>query len=572
MSSICFVVTTPFTANGFLLEHLKELSKIHQVSLCMNLGLYESSPRLASYGITIIDVPLQRKISFISDFKALGVLYKVFRLNRFDSIHSLTPKAGLLAMTAAFISGTPNRFHTFTGQVWVNYQGLSRALFKRIDWLIAQFATKVFADSPSQIEYLINQGICKATEISILGPGSISGVDLSRFKPNPRSRESVRIEYGVDSSTCVFLFVGRLCTDKGVLDLIQAYTSVAKHHQSVALWIVGPDEEQIQHHASLMTDLLTKNIAWIGPTFSPEIYMAAADILILPSYREGFGSVIIEAAACGLPAIAYRIDGVIDALTDKKTGLLCSLGNIDELQNAMILLLVDKTYRMQLGEKAHQNTITTFSSYLVTEAWCHFYSQVKTREVIQRARKKRYLDILLAIVALIILALPILVVTLFVFFSSGRPVLYWSKRVGKDNQIFEMPKFRTMRKDTPALATHLLVDPHSCLTLGGGFLRKTSLDELPQLWSILKGSMSFVGPRPALFNQIDLIEMRTNLGLQVLVPGLTGWAQVNGRDELDLVDKVKYDAQYIQKQSTLFDFYIMWLTLLKVVRREDVSH
>ena len=572
MSSICFVVTTPFTVNGFLLDHLKELSKSHQVSLCMNLSLYESSPRLATYGINIIDVPLQRKISFASDINALSTLYRVFRSHQFDSIHSVTPKAGLLAMTAAFMLSIPNRFHTFTGQVWANDVGLSRAFFKRIDWLIAHLATKVFADSPSQIRYLIKEAICKENEISILGPGSISGVDLSRFKPNPKVRESVRMEYLVENSTCVFLFVGRLCVDKGLPDLLQAYARIARDYQNSALWIVGPDEEQMQSQATLMTDLPTANIHWIGSTFSPETFMAAADVLILPSYREGFGSVIIEAAACGLPAIAYRINGVIDAIVEDETGLLCSVGSIDELQNAMTLLLVDQRYRLQLGEQAYKNTITSFSSALITDAWCRFYSQVKTKKVTRNALVKRSLDVSLATVALIIFAFPIFAISLCVLISSGRPIIYWSSRVGKDNAIFKMPKFRTMLNNTPALATDLLSDPSSCLTPIGGFLRKTSLDELPQLWSILIGDMSFVGPRPALFNQDNLIEMRTSFGIQNIPPGLTGWAQVNGRDELNLEDKVQYDAQYLQRQSTLFDFYIIWLTFLKVVRRDDISH
>lgn len=150
--------------------------------------------------------------------------------------------------------------------------------------------------------------------------------------------------------------------------------------------------------------------------------------------------------------------------------------------------------------------------------------------------------------------------------------MYWSDRVGQGNRIFKMPKFRSMRLDTPAVATHLLSNPDAYLTPIGSFLRKTSLDELPQLWSILKGDMSFVGPRPALFNQDDLISLRTQYGVHELVPGLTGWAQVNGRDELPIPEKVKMDVEYLQRQSSLFDLKILWLTFLKVIRSEGVAH
>lgn len=185
---------------------------------------------------------------------------------------------------------------------------------------------------------------------------------------------------------------------------------------------------------------------------------------------------------------------------------------------------------------------------------------------------KRGFDLILALVALVVLAVPLLVIAVLVWLTSPGPVLYWSDRVGKNNSIFKMPKFRSMRVGTPAVATHLLDDPDRYLTPIGSFLRTTSLDELPQLWSILKGDMSFVGPRPALFNQDDLIALRTEQGVHVLVPGVTGWAQINGRDELPIPEKVKLDAEYLHRRSFWFDLSILWLTLFRVSRRDGVSH
>ena len=185
---------------------------------------------------------------------------------------------------------------------------------------------------------------------------------------------------------------------------------------------------------------------------------------------------------------------------------------------------------------------------------------------------KRLFDLLLGLWAVAVLALPILVIAALVCLTSKGAALYWSDRVGRRNRIFRMPKFRSMRVGTPAVATHLLQDPKVYLTPIGSFLRKSSLDELPQLWSILKGDMSFVGPRPALFNQDDLIELRTKYGVHELVPGLTGWAQVNGRDELPIPEKVKLDVEYLHRRSLWFDIRILWLTFVKVLHREGVSH
>ena len=185
---------------------------------------------------------------------------------------------------------------------------------------------------------------------------------------------------------------------------------------------------------------------------------------------------------------------------------------------------------------------------------------------------KRIFDLLLVTVAVFVLLIPVCVVAMLVKLTSSGPILYWSDRVGRHNRLFKMPKFRSMRVGTPALATHLLSNPEAYLTPIGSFLRKSSLDELPQLWCILNGRMSFVGPRPALFNQDDLIALRTESGVHELTPGLTGWAQVNGRDELPIPEKVKLDVEYLHKRSFLFDIRILWLTFVKVLGRDGVSH
>ena len=185
---------------------------------------------------------------------------------------------------------------------------------------------------------------------------------------------------------------------------------------------------------------------------------------------------------------------------------------------------------------------------------------------------KRIFDLLLGVAILVLLLAPMLLIAIAVYLSSKGPALYWSDRVGKNNKIFKMPKFRSMLIDTPDVATHLLDDPDAYLSPIGGFLRRSSLDELPQLYSVLKGDMSFVGPRPALYNQDDLIALRTANGVDKLLPGITGWAQVNGRDELSIPDKVALDVEYLKRQSFWFDIKILWMTFVKVIKRDGVSH
>lgn len=198
----------------------------------------------------------------------------------------------------------------------------------------------------------------------------------------------------------------------------------------------------------------------------------------------------------------------------------------------------------------------------------------QSQRTLQRrpAQMKRVIDLLLALTASLVLLFPLVFIALAVMVTSTGPVLYWSQRVGRNNRLFLMPKFRSMRTETPAVATHLLSEPQQWLTPIGSVLRQYSLDELPQLWSILKGDMSFVGPRPALFNQHDLIEQRTHMQIHTLVPGLTGWAQINGRDDLPIEEKVKLDVIYLQHHTTAFDLKIIGLTLLKVLRRDGVAH
>jgi glycosyltransferase involved in cell wall biosynthesis len=372
LRSICFVATTPFVVNAFLLTHLKALVDCCPVTLCVNCSMYPLSDQIDPR-IRVVDFKIEREVFLFKDLQAFLFLASLFRAEKFSAVHSITPKAGLLAMLAARFAGIQFRHHTFTGQVWANRSGIARQMLKMFDRLIVQSASKVFADSLSQCRFLEKERVVESGGISVLGPGSISGVDVDRFRPDTKSRHQVRAEFGVDEDCCVFLFVGRLTKDKGIHDLVQAFTEVAATNPQVELWLVGPDEE------GLMEQLGRKKLdniglaRWLGATSEPERYMASVDVLVLPSYREGFGSVIIEAAACAIPTVAYRIDGVIDAVVEGRTGVLVKVGDIEALAAAMLDVSRDWDGRQRLGREARDRVLKEFSSAIVTAEWVALY-------------------------------------------------------------------------------------------------------------------------------------------------------------------------------------------------------
>lgn len=372
---LLFVATTPFAVNAFLRTHLLALAEIHEVTLCVNTTAYPLVDEVAR-AVRVRHIDIARKIAPWQDLRALFQLLRCFREIRPATVHSLTPKAGLLAMLAGWLARVPWRFHTFTGQVWATRTGAARALLKGIDRLIALCASQVFADSASQCRFLEDEGVVRRGGVTVLGQGSVAGVDLARFRPDPAARAALRTETGVADAVPVFLFVGRLVRDKGVFDLVEAFATLNARHGQWELWMVGPDEEGLQASLQAEGEQHGARIRWFGPTPTPERYMAAVDVFVLPSYREGFGSVVIEAAACGIPTIAYRIDGVVDAIVENHTGCFVAKGNVEELAQAMERLGSDPEMLSDLGEAAHRRAVEDYSSSTVSAAWLAFYGSV----------------------------------------------------------------------------------------------------------------------------------------------------------------------------------------------------
>jgi len=297
----------------------------------------------------------------------------------FSMIHSVTPKAGLLAQLAGWWCGIELRVHTFTGQVWVTRRGLFRSLLKTIDQLIAKCATHLLADSASQKDFLVAEGVVAMDRVGVLGAGSISGVDVERFRPNSEVRQKLRHELGFADDDVLALFVGRLNRDKGVLDLVSAFVRISERIPKLALLLVGPDEGRL---AGEIAQLSAGNsrLRLLGGTPCPENYMVAADFFCLPSYREGFGSVVIEAAACGIPAMASAIYGLSDAVEDGRSGVLHPPRDILAMALLMERFAVDREWRESLGVYAKYRARTLFASQVLLDAQMAFVEQLMRHE------------------------------------------------------------------------------------------------------------------------------------------------------------------------------------------------
>ncbi len=365
--SICFVATVEFAVSAFLLSHLKELSKYYDLTVIVNL----KNPNFLidkKLDIKLVNINFSRKINIISDLLSLVQLAYLFLIKKYDAVHSMTPKAGLLAMIASFLTFTPVRVHCFTGQVWSTKSGLSRLFLKLIDKIIGNLSTQNIVDSKSQYDFLVKENVLNKDKALVFGSGSVSGVDLLKFKPNTKVKSSLRKKLKISPSSFVFVFLGRLNSDKGIHDLINAF--ILTDLKSAYLLLVGPDEENI----SSKFKGNQSNIIFSGLISSPQDFLAVSDVLCLPSYREGFGNVVIEAAATGVPSIVSNIYGLSDAIVLNKTGLAHEPHDVQEITKLMKSLFNNRKLVMDLGEAAKKRAISEFDSKILVKHWKIFYN------------------------------------------------------------------------------------------------------------------------------------------------------------------------------------------------------
>jgi glycosyltransferase involved in cell wall biosynthesis len=372
-SRLCFVVSSPLTARAFLRGHLAALRGRYAIDLVVDAEAADELGDIAAHA-RVLPVRIRRQIAPLVDLKALVRLFVLFRRERYAAVSSVTPKAGMLALLAAALAGVPVRIHIFTGQVWATRTGWKRWILKQADCFMARLATHVLADSPSQRDFMVTEGVAVAGKIRVLGEGSICGVDGMRFQPDAGKRAEIRRAHGIPEAAVAFLFLGRLNRDKGVLDLAEAFA--VQDNQNAWLLVVGPDEANLRAKMERRLGPALARTRFVGYTDRPEDFMAAADVFCLPSYREGFGMVIIEAAAAGIPTIGSRIYGVTDAIEENVTGLFHRAGDTAELAGLMAFLAGDAARRHALGEAARARALRLFSREAVTQAWMDYYRQL----------------------------------------------------------------------------------------------------------------------------------------------------------------------------------------------------
>ncbi len=373
LPKMCVLAATPLSVHFFLKPHLIAFSHHFEVTLACNPKNDAYLPPL-DLPVRQVAVGIARKISPLRDLVTLFELYRLFRREHFDLVVSVAPKAGLLGMLAAVLAGVTCRVHIFQGEVWASKRGPMRTLLKAMDRIIAQAAHHVLAVGPGERCFLEEQGITRPGQVQVLGAGSISGVDMERFRPDSEARSRFRKTHGIPDDAVVCLFLGRFTADKGVVDLVRAFALCSEENSNLWLVLAGPDEEGVsQQLRAALKDEMSRRMLIRGFTHTPEHYLAAADFLCLPSYREGFSMVVIEAAAAGIPTIGSRIYGVSDAIVENETGLLVAPGDVPQLALALSRLAEDGALRARLALAGRVRVENEFNQEKVVAGYVNYF-------------------------------------------------------------------------------------------------------------------------------------------------------------------------------------------------------
>jgi glycosyltransferase involved in cell wall biosynthesis len=372
---ICFMVPELGTARVFLLNHIKELNVYFDIYLVSSVEkeilIYFKDVPLKE----IKDIAITREINLIKDFRTLLSLRTYYKEMKFDAIHTLTPKVGLLGILAARLAGTKKRVHIFTGQVWHTKKGPFRKLLIFLDRFTVWNSTHILVDGQSQRQFLIKKNIVGASNSFVLGKGSISGVNTTKFLPSTIVKKEVREELGIKENEVVYMFLGRMNKDKGINELAEAFNRVRKKHLNARLLLAGGDEEN-------MTPMVKRkvkdveSVIFYGVTPTPERLLQACDVFCMPSYREGFGMSVIEASLLGIPIICSDTYGLMESIIDCKTGLRHKVADVDSLYLAMEKLILDKNKRVSLGAGGREYVLKNFSDQDISKEWLEFYKNM----------------------------------------------------------------------------------------------------------------------------------------------------------------------------------------------------
>ena len=571
---ICFVTTLPMTLKAFVhpqAEYLLQNGWDVTWICAEDPNFYNEVPA----GVRYIPLPFKRGIEIFGIPRAIFLLYRLFKRECFDIVQYSTPNAAFYASIAAWLAGVKVRLYAQWGIRYVGFHGVPRKLFKILEQWCCWCSTIIEPDSLNNLDFSIKEGLYPQNKGRVIWNGSSCGVNLNRFDITQKDkwRTEYRKKIGLESQHLVIGFVGSIRRDKGCNELISACRSLFRDMPYTRLLLVGDK----QFYRTIDRDLRD----WVAS--SPQVihirrnneipqYMACTDIFSLPSYREGFPMVVVEAQAMGIPVVVSNVPGPIDAMRDKETGLVVPVKDAEMLASALQTLLKDKTKRMSFGRAAATFVRENFDQ---KEYLRHVF---KDKEELLLGKQsategyawtvKRIFDLTVVIAGFLCTWPLFLVLMLLVRYKLGSPVLFRQARPGLHGKPFEIIKFRTMT-DARDSNGSLLPDSER-LTRFGSFLRKTSLDELPELWNVLKGDMSLVGPRPLLMQYLDRYTPE-QARRHAVKPGMTGWAQVNGRNALSWEEKFKLDVWYVDHQSFWLDMKIIAMTIWKVLRREGIS-
>lgn len=536
----------------FLAGHMRHLlQQGHQV-----LAISNPDAELASHGVETRGIPMERKIAPFADLRSLTQLVRLFRNETPDIVHAHSPKGALLGCIAARLARVPLVIFHVHGLPYLEGAGLRASILKFCTWLTCQCAHEIWCVSASIREVLIADGFALSSKVLVPGAGSICGVDAdNRFVPQARP----------EGRPFTVLFAGRLANDKGVEEVTTAWEQLRLSLPDAQLKIAGEMDER--DGCSLERLQAAGHVEFLGWQEDMAAVYAQADLLWLPSHREGFGMVLLEAAAMRLPTIAADIPGCRDAVVDGKTGTLIPVRAPEALAAATLRYAQSPQLRAEHGTNGRNRVLNEFQPSKLHEAFVtHYRQQLLSRSV--RSATKRAIDIAVSGTVLLLAAPILAVVAIAVRINMGSPVLFRQTRPGLGGEPFEMLKFRTMR-DACDRKGNPLPDGDR-LTALGTFLRRTSLDELPELWNVLRGQMSLVGPRPLLLRYTPFFTERERLRF-LARPGITGWAQIQGRNYLGWDERLGKDVWYVENWSVLLDCKILVRTALEVFRQSGIA-
>ncbi len=377
MKKIVFIVAVPSTARSFLKDHFQKLIEIYELHLVATFNNNDDKIFFEKIGIICHNIKIIRNISLIHDFKTLFSLYRLFKNEKFTCTHSVTPKAGLLTAIAAWLARIEHRVHIYTGQVWATRNGIMRYLLKFMDKIIAFFDTDFLVDGKSQKEFLIKENVLKNENSQVLANGSICGVHMENFVISSIVRQSERLKYNFKDDDVVFIFMGRLNHDKGIGELYEAFNKLVNESHKAKLLLYGTDEEGYEKKSEKYKNIIkNNNFFYPGRTSKPYDALQAGDVFVLPTWREGFGSSVIEAQALELPVITSDAYGVVDASVPGETGLRCKVGDVDSLYERMKQYYNNPELRKQHGKAGRKRVKELFDNKIVTAAWLEFYKNL----------------------------------------------------------------------------------------------------------------------------------------------------------------------------------------------------